>query len=376
MSGIYIHIPFCIKKCSYCDFLSFPASGETMRDYVDALTHEMEQFKQNTDLDVDTIFIGGGTPTVLPEAYLKHVIQMCAALASKNPSSQQASVEFTVEVNPGTVHLPQLQMLYNEGVNRLSFGLQSTHDRLLESISRIHNYETFEINYITAREVGFENINIDLMFGLPNQSMQEWRESLEKIISLAPEHISVYSLILAEDTPLSDHVDSGVVALPDETTDRAMYHLARQMLTDAGYIHYEISNFAKPGYMSRHNTNCWRRVPYYGFGLGAHSFDGNMRWHNTENMNAYIHDSGSAPLDVETLTKEEAMSETIILGLRLLDGVNEHDFYEQFGVKIKDVYLEEITNLLLNGLIIKENGRICLSEKGLDLANVVMEQFL
>ncbi|MCL1788678.1 MAG: radical SAM protein, partial [Defluviitaleaceae bacterium] len=252
-------------------------------------------------------------------------------------------------------------------VNRLSLGLQTTHPHLLKAIHRTHTMDDFLQNYHAACTAGFTNINIDLMFALPGQTLDDWGSTLETIIALAPRHISAYSLTPAENTPLWDALDAGKTHLPAEEADRAMYHLAVKLLTEAGYTHYELSNFAKPGFESRHNVNCWRRVPYHAFGLGAHSFDGGKRWHNTQDMAAYLA-GDHAPQDVETLTAADADAETMILGLRLLQGVQEKDV----PVACESAVLTQIKK----GLLARENGFVRLTALGLDLANQVFEAFL
>jgi oxygen-independent coproporphyrinogen-3 oxidase len=404
-TGIYIHIPFCATKCAYCDFLSFAVNSDNcdgatahMEAYVDALLREMEKY--TSPGKIDTVYFGGGTPTALPPHLL------CKILTAVGRFPLTADVEITIEANPGTLTPEYLQALKNgrcvsqamyqqftpatcqlcvptppvgahsvrphllplaSSPNRLSLGLQTTQPHLLTAINRTHTMGDFLQNYHAARQAGFTNINIDLMFALPGQTLDDWADTLDTIIALAPQHISAYSLTPAENTPLWDALDSGQICLPSEETDRAMYHLAIKRLTEAGYTHYELSNFAKPGFESRHNVNCWRRVPYRAFGLGAHSFDGARRWHNAQDMAAYL--AGDvAPQDVEVLTPADVDAETMILGLRLLQGVPEKD--------VPARYENTVAAQIKKGLLTHENGCVRLTSLGLDLANQVFEAFL
>ncbi|MCL1843731.1 MAG: radical SAM family heme chaperone HemW [Defluviitaleaceae bacterium] len=286
-AGVYVHVPFCVQKCIYCDFLSFSVGKNSAKNsakniYVAALLNEIKNARTNKLFahGIDSVYIGGGTPTALPAPLLCEILRAVASLPLL------PGAEFTVETNPGTHEY--FAALKTHGVNRLSFGVQSTHDFLLRTLGRIHTKEDFIKNFRAARDAGFDNINVDLMFSLLGQTTAHWRETLAEITLLSPEHISAYSLTPAENTPLHEQLEAGAIHLPSDETDRDMYHTARRILAEAGYIHYEISNFAKPGRESRHNVNCWTMRPYIGFGLGAHSFDGNARWHNIEDMEQYI----------------------------------------------------------------------------------------
>jgi len=358
MSGIYIHIPFCIQKCTYCDFLSFECGGDTakiMEQYVAALLQEINSVDSKIE-STETIYIGGGTPTALPVHLLCKILR---ALPTAN--------EITVEANPGTLTPAYLAALKSSGVTRLSMGLQTTQSHLLQSINRLHSMEDFLQNYHAARQAGFDNINIDLMFALPGQTLQDWQDTLHEIIALAPQHISLYSLTPAENTPLWDALEAGNIILPSEETDRAMYHMAIRLLQAAGYTHYELSNFAKPSYTSQHNIDCWRRVPYRGYGLGAHSFDGRKRWHNTEEMQEYL--AGNyAPQNVDKLTEADALAERMFLGLRLMQGVADTD--------IPPIFASTVEEQIAKGLLKRENNRIRLTPKGMDLANRVFGEFV
>ena len=364
-SGIYIHIPFCVKKCAYCDFLSF-AQTDNEEPYVTALLREIHATKFATE--IDTVYIGGGTPTALPPFLL------CKILAEVAKLPLTADAEITVEANPGTIDEKYLQALKKHGANRLSLGLQTTHSHLLETLGRMHSPEDFYENFHAARRAGFDNINVDLMFALPRQTEKNWLETLECIIALSPEHISAYSLTPAENTLLWEQLQGGL-SLPDEETDRNMYHAARRMLGAAGYSHYEISNFAKRGRVSesRHNVNCWTMKPYRGFGLGAHSFDfvgdGAARWHNTEDMKEYLATAGQAVAKDSyiALSQQEVLSEEIMLGLRMTCGVNKNKLA---------AFENEAAKLVAEGLLFQNGNNLALTERGLDLANRVFSVFV
>jgi len=310
---------------------------------------------------INTIYIGGGTPTALP------VDLLCRVLDAIRHCGAKTIPETTVEANPGTLTPDYLQAIKAHGVNRLSIGLQTTHDYLLKAIGRIHSYSDFLMNFRAARDVGFSNINVDLMFGLPGQTLQNWKDTLNDIIAIAPEHVSAYSLTPAEDTPLWHSLEIGGITLPSDKADREMYHVARELLVGAGYIHYELSNFAKPGFASRHNVNCWQRVPYRAFGIGASSFDGQRRWRNTNDLAKYLaHDF--APRDAEMLSPLDAQSETMFLGLRLMQGVAEVD--------VPQVFMDEVERQIKNDLLTREGGYVRLTPRGMDLANQVFEGFV
>ena len=377
MQGIYIHVPFCLQKCSYCDFLSFKMDDLVQEQYVNALLREMQIYDcELFPRVIDTVYIGGGTPTALPSLLLCKILDAVRAL------NLAGDVEITVEANPGTLTREYLAEMKAHGVTRLSMGLQTTKPHLLKAINRLHSMEEFVENFNVARAVGFDNMNVDLMFALPGQTESDWRDTLGEIVKLAPEHISAYSLTPAENTPLWDALESGEIRLPDEDIDRKMYHMARQYLADEGYVHYELSNFAKPGFESHHNINCWQRVPYIGFGLGASSFDGEKRWRNTEDMQGYLKtfesqkqslcptvwDETASRTDIEYLTEGDIHSETMILGLRMMKGVLERN--------IPPVFAREVEDLIKNGLLAHENEFIRLTPRGMDLANQVFMAFV
>jgi len=378
-AGVYVHIPFCVQKCFYCDFLSFASTAIIQGSdvslqkeiYVDALIKEiaMAQHGNKIPYNIDSVYIGGGTPTVLPPFLL------CKIIEAIKDFYLIADCEITVEANPGTLTREYLIMLKKAGVNRLSIGLQTIHEKHLKAIGRVHSYDDFVENFKTAREVGFDNINVDLMFALPNQTLFEWQETINKVINLSPEHISAYSLTPAESTSLWEGIENGSLKLPNDELDRMMYHFACKRLKEAGFLHYEISNFAKSNKKSRHNVNCWRLVPYYGFGLGAHSFDGKSRSFNHEKMSEYLKLSFEKQ-GVIHLSNEDLMAEAMILGLRLNEGISEKELSEKFHVNPFEIYKNQIQKLIKSNLILKENGVIKLTPLGYDLANQVFESFL
>jgi len=369
--GLYIHIPFCVSKCGYCDFLSFEGKDDSLqRRYVEALIAEI-QAANNRTTEIDTVYIGGGTPTALPTHLL------CEILHEVKHFNLTKDAEITVEMNPCTAPHSVLPDLKTCGVNRLSIGLQAWQDDLLATIGRAHTTQDFVSTMEAARAAGFDNINVDLMFGLPGQTQRHWQESIAQVAAFAPEHISAYSLTPAEDTLLWDALEAGKIQLPDESADRKMYHQAISLLAAAGYEHYELSNFAKPGRRSRHNVNCWLRKPYLGLGLGAHSFDGAARWNNTEDMGQYL----SSPLlniieNHQQLSIQDTMSETMFLGLRLTKGISLQDFHNRFGKPLTDYYGPKLEMLTAKGLLAYKDGCIALTPLGLDLANQVFEAFL
>ena len=362
MSGVYVHIPFCLHKCDYCDFLSFEGSGRSVQEaYVAALLQEIKAAKNEFTSPISTIYFGGGTPTALPSPLL------CKILAELGSLPLSRGVEVTVEANPGTIDVSYLRALRQHGATRLSLGLQSTHAHLLENINRRQNTPAFFTSYRDAQVAGFININVDLMFGLPGQTMAQWAQSVGEVVALAPSHISAYSLTLAPGTPLWQQEEDGVLVLPNDELDRRMYHYMVQVLGDAGYNHYELSNFAKPGMQSRHNVDCWTRAPYRGFGLGAHSFCERTRWHNTESLDDYIAgDTGR--YGVELLTDDDADVEYMMLGLRLIRGV------PLDGVPA--AHIEKVQSLMRRGLLTQRGAFVCLTPQGLDLANQVFGSFI
>ncbi|MDF2868928.1 MAG: hemN [Anaerocolumna sp.] len=386
--GLYIHIPFCERKCNYCDFLSAAADEGTKAAYVEALIKEISSYRYlAAEYRISTIFMGGGTPSTLTEEELVRImesvkkvfqIEDCYLSGEKafKGLPMEGYIEATIEVNPGTVSKDKLHRLKAAGLNRISMGLQSTDNKDLKLLGRIHTYETFLDTYKAAREAGFENINIDLMSALPWQSLQNWMEVLENVISLRPEHISAYSLIIEEGTPFYEKYSE--VSFDDEL-DRTMYWNTVERLKAAGYGHYEISNYALKNRECRHNISYWIRKNYLGLGLGASSLIENKRFHNEENLKKYLEQAGvadSLQKEVELLDKKQQMEEFMFLGLRLMKGISSAEFQKFFGSTIESIYSLPIEQSVREGLLSEENGQISLTAKGIDLSNTVMARFL
>ena len=375
--GVYVHIPFCVRKCYYCDFISYSNKFEMQEEYVKKLIEEIED---NKDLlknnEITTIYIGGGTPSSIKPELIKNVLdKICGISNIKN----KENIEITIEVNPGTVTKNNLQMYRNCGINRLSIGLQSTNDKLLNEIGRIHNYEQFLNTYDWVVEAGFSNINVDLMLGLPNQTISDLKESLEKIINLnpIPNHISVYSLIIEEGTEIENKISKGELKLPKEADERNQYKYTKNYLELNGYKHYEISNFAKPGYESKHNMNCWEQKQYVGFGIAAHSYINGCRYSNTCDLEEYLNkESKDVKIIHEEQTLEDMKKEYMLLGLRKIEGVSITKFKEKFGENPIYLFRNELQKLVEEGLIEIDLDNIKLTNKGLDFANLVWEEFV
>lgn len=373
--SIYIHIPFCIKKCFYCDFPSFAAGIADYEDYIEALVKEIKNTRQQYQgYEIQTIFLGGGTPSVLPAKLTGKIMD---ALFSGYSISKNA--EISLEANPGTLDKKKLRELAAMDFNRLSMGMQAWQNRLLKKLGRIHTIEDFLRNYADAKKAGFQNINIDLMFSLPDQTNSDWEETLEKTIHLKPTHISCYSLIVEEGTPFDQWKREGKLNLPKEETDRQQYYLAKEMLKDAGYQQYEISNFCRDAMECRHNLVYWRDEEYIGFGLGAHSYFQNRRYHNTVDTKKYGAAKGEPQKiqeDIEKITRTMELSEFMFMGLRLTKGIEKERFFNRFGQEVKDIYQKEIDKLIEAGLLTETQEHLFLTEKGVDLSNYVFEQFL
>lgn len=381
---IYIHIPFCVRKCSYCDFLSFPCDREGQKAYMEALFAEIEgKSAKYSDYQVTSVFIGGGTPSILPGEWITELmdrIRNCFCFAEN--AEHVIVPEITIEVNPGTVDAEKLTIYQQAGINRLSIGLQSADDEELQKLGRIHSYEQFLDTYVAAREVGFANINVDIMSALPGQSLDSYRRTLEKVLSLtpAPEHISAYSLIVEEGTPFAQFDEEGMLDLPDEDCERAMYEETKRILGEAGLYRYEISNYARPGYECRHNCGYWERVDYVGFGIGAASLVGNKRFNNGSDLQKYLTDPLGCCENMQELSKEEQMEETMFLGLRMTRGVSLSEFEKTYGQTMEEVYGSVIERNIRDGLLeyrMDPTGmEVALTEKGLDVSNYVMSDFI
>ncbi|EET60187.1 putative oxygen-independent coproporphyrinogen III oxidase [Marvinbryantia formatexigens DSM 14469] len=376
---IYIHIPFCVRKCAYCDFLSFAADQETQRAYIRMLLREIEAWQDRGDEVISTVFFGGGTPSVLPAEEITLVME-----ALKKKFSFAGDAEITLECNPGTLTAEGLSRYRRAGINRLSIGLQSAQDKELRLLGRIHTWEEFEESYRLARAAGFANINVDLMSALPGQSPAAWRDTLEKVLALAPEHISAYSLIIEEGTPFYERYredaqrrERGEVCriLPSEEEEREMYWMTEKLLKERGYERYEISNYAQPGFACRHNCGYWERREYLGFGLGAASLMDHTRFADTASLQQYL-DGRWRGETQGRLTRAEEMEETMFLGLRLRRGVSFAHFYRTFGVTMEEIYGEVLQRLERQRLLERTEERIFLTKRGTDISNYVCAEFL
>lgn len=404
MSGIqkrslelYIHIPFCARKCLYCDFLSFRTLSGVHDQYVDQLLREIDRAGQEWgEYQVDTVFIGGGTPSILEPGRIAQIMDQVRASFQVSPDS-----EITIEINPGTLVQRKLPVYRQAGVNRVSIGLQSADNEELQNLGRIHSFEEFLKSYQAARMCGFDNINVDLMSGIPGQTLESWKNTLKKVTMLKPEHISAYSLILEEGTPFWDLYAGGAdkghpsdpmrmelrkrdyPPLPDEETEDQIYHLTRTFLTAQGYQRYEISNYARPGFECRHNTGYWTGVEYLGLGLGASSYMQGSRFCCVRDMDAYLaidfdQEGWQQALYTQScrLSRKEQMEEFMFLGLRLIRGVSLLDFKAAFGVNLESVYGPVVQRLIREGLLKQEGYQLALTERGLDVSNYAMSQFL
>ena len=369
--GIYVHIPFCVKKCNYCDFNSSSASDEVQNIYTDSLVNEIKEFGKLKKVTADTVFLGGGTPTLLGEKNLEKIITAIKENIIIAPDN-----EFTIECNPKTANLGTFRILRDLGVNRVSLGVQSMDDEILKILGRVHNLKDFIECFASARIAGFENINFDLMFAVPNQTEKIWQTTLETAVKLEPKHISAYGLQLEEGTYFYENQEN--YKFPDDEENRRMYELLVEFLGSKGYNRYEISNFAIPGFESRHNLKYWDLTEYVGFGLGSSSFFEGVRYQNPEVMADYLDfaDNFTPFWNGEKQSENDLISEFMFLGLRLQKGVSDLDFKAKFGKSFFEIFSKEIAENVEKGLLIKENDRIYLSSKGFDLANSVMSDFL
>lgn len=402
--GLYIHIPFCKHKCYYCDFVSYANKKKFFKKYVECVKKEIGKYaRENRIMSehglepkyvIKTIYIGGGTPSLIDEEYIEDILKSIrenfeiTSNLEENYEAQDeeiknynSQIETTIEVNPGTVTKEKLQKYLECGINRLSIGLQAVQDNLLKEIGRIHAFEDFQNVYKCAREVGFENINVDLMIGLPNQTLDDVKESTKKVMALKPEHISVYSLILEENTKLEDMVIKGKLELPDDEIERKMYWYVKKTLEKHKYIHYEISNFARPGFESKHNSDCWNQNEYIGIGAAASSFMNNARYENTSDLEEYIsnieNDKPSKNIQLQELLDDESkIDEYMMLSLRKISGVNISEFKRKFNQNPIIRYNKILEKLIKEELIEIDGNNIRLSSKGIDLANLVWEEFI
>ena len=361
---LYVHIPFCVRKCQYCDFLSGPSDEETKDRYIEALLKEIRAAEHTEDYEIVSVFIGGGTPSALKAEAIASIMR---TLQEQFFFCEDAEV--TIEANPGTVDLEKLTIYRNVGINRLSLGLQSTDAEELKLLGRIHSYEEFLKSYEWAREAGFSNINIDLMFAIPGQTGEAWRQHLYQVAELNPEHISAYSLIIEEGTPFAEQN----LDLPDEDTEYQMYEDTAEILERYGYRQYEISNYAKQGYM------CRQRLEYLGFGLGASSLYGGMRFSNTHQMQEYLTDSRKPEQirkDVTVLSRNEQIEEFMFLGLRMTEGISEKKFEENFNVRLMDIYGDILQKYEETGFMEHIETKWRLTRKGIHVSNHILADFL
>lgn len=372
---LYIHIPFCVKKCAYCDFLSGPADDRHKRKYLDALLKEIQGYKkieQISDYIVTSIFLGGGTPSILPGEWICEIME-----GIDKTFKVSTDTEITIEVNPGTVDRKKLNWYKKAGINRISFGCQSADNEELKMLGRIHSWENFLDSYAMARDNGFDNINVDLMSGLPGQTARSWEITLKKVMALEPEHISAYSLIIEEGTPFYEMKEK--LRLPEEEEERKMYDCTAKILSQNGYEQYEISNYAKPEYSCRHNIGYWIGKPYLGLGLGASSMFENVRFSNTNSMEDYLehcHKPIQLREEIMPLTKENQMEEFMILGMRMNQGVSEKEFEERFRVSMDAVYGEIIKKYVQTGHLQKKADRISFTRKGISVSNPILAEML
>jgi oxygen-independent coproporphyrinogen-3 oxidase len=381
--SLYIHIPFCIRKCNYCDFLSAPADEETKETYIQALLLEIESYRESelSQRKIATVFFGGGTPSVLAADQITRILDKIKSVFELLPDC-----EITLEMNPGTVTKEKCKCYYNAGVNRVSIGLQSPDDALLQTLGRIHTYEQFLQTYDDVRVSGIQNVNVDLMSALPGQDLQGYCEGIRKVTRLSPEHISAYSLIIEEGTPFYDKYKNECNLFPDEQMDRIMYEQTKKILQEFGYERYEISNYARPGYECKHNMVYWKCEDYLGLGLGSSSLINNARFKNACDLKEYIRawkteDGISAQgFEREELTRRMQMEEFMFMGLRMMRGVSERRFEEKFGDTVRQIYRRQLDRLTEEKLLYKyektDGVYWALTDKGIDVSNYVFEQFL
>jgi oxygen-independent coproporphyrinogen-3 oxidase len=373
--GLYIHIPFCRSKCLYCDFNSFSGKENLIEPYFQAVKKEILHYsKAAGEYSVKSVFFGGGTPSYVNSAYICSIMELC-----RNTFNVEAEAEVSLEANPGTVTFENLCAYKSAGINRLSMGLQAWQDSLLKQMGRIHSAGEFVENFKASRQAGFDNINVDLIFGLPKQDMYQWQETLENILALKPRHVSAYSLKIEEGTPFGRMMESGEIVPAEDELDREMYRHAIERMSCDGLYMYEISNFAQKGFECKHNMLYWKRGEYLGIGAGAHSYFKNTRYNNVYEIEKYIEEVLEGRLVDENhcvIDIREAMSEYMILGLRLTEGISLRGFEEEFGRNLMDVFGPGIERLINRGLLETDKDRIRLSTAGLDLANLVFEEFI
>jgi len=368
--GLYVHVPFCARKCAYCDFNSYASMDELIEPYVRALRWEMEQRSREVG-QVATIYIGGGTPSHLPQGSLENVLCQVFQVFDVD-----GDAEITVEANPADLDIRRMRALRNAGVNRVSIGAQSFDDGVLRFLGRRHDANQARRAVEIARAAGFENVSIDLIYAVPGQSPGMWRQTLEEALALCPDHISAYSLTIEPGTPLGDLVQRGLVAPVDNDTEAEMYEIARGMLEAAGYEHYEISNFARAGFSCRHNQTYWQDNDYVGVGAGAHSYLNGVRWWNVKHPEAYVRmvRGGTLPVaGAEHLSRDEQLREALVLALRTRDGVVVEALEQRFGRELWQSHRKKIIGEMENGLLCIRDGRLALVRDAFVIADAVCE---
>lgn len=366
MKGIYVHIPFCVQKCRYCDFVSYAGMEKKIDEYLDAVMAEMDEYRGES---ADTVFIGGGTPSVLSSTQLSRLIRMCF-----DKFDIKKDYEFSIEVNPGTVDDLKIKTMLLNGVNRVSVGIQSFDDEELKAIGRIHDAKTAYNTVCELSEMGFLNINADIMTSLPNQNEKKLKKTLDMALELPLTHISAYSLIIEEGTPIAEDYKKGIIKLPDDDLDRDMYDMTVKTLKNKGFNRYEISNFAKNGFECRHNIKYWECEEYIGIGAAAHSYVKGQRYFNTSDISEYI--SGNFGRKGETLTKQDKISEFIFMGMRMDSGISEAEFKKRFNINIYDLYGKKFEKFISGGFIVRENGRYKFTDKGRNVSNSILCEFV
>ena len=365
--GLYVHIPFCIKKCKYCDFISFCNKEDSFDKYISCVLKEAQQYNGQ---EIDTVFLGGGTPSILNSSQLATLISGLRKIFDFS-----ANTEFTIEANPKTLDFEKLSILKLHGVNRISIGVQSFNDDELLKIGRIHNSQIAYNTVNMVKEAGFDNFNIDIMLNLPGQTKQSLENTLKTCIDLSPTHLSCYSLILEEGTPLYYEYERGIYTEPDDEYDRELYHFTNAFLKANGYNRYEISNFSKNGYECRHNLKYWNCDEYIGLGISAHSYQDGKRFYNTSDLFEYLSEDFS-PVEVLNLSYADKISEYMIMRLRLLEGIFCDDFFKRFGKRIEEIYPKQLEKLTKNKLLINTDGYYRLSDYGIDISNTVLCEFV
>lgn len=373
--ALYIHVPFCVQKCLYCDFLSMPASQTIQKKYIAALAGELQYWQKQLSGQyiLGSIFIGGGTPTALSPELLRQIGKVL------HDFSWASNMEFTIEANPGTLTLEHIPVLQYLGVNRVSLGLQSAQEQELQQLGRIHTFQDFAESYQLLQEHGFTNINIDLMADIPGQTMESYADTLDQVLRLRPKHISSYSLLIEEGTPFYEMDRQGKLQIPSEETDRQMYALTKERLAAEGYQRYEISNYAQPGWECRHNLTYWQMEEYLGVGLGAASYWAGKRFSNERDLQTYLSQKADSHIaESQILSKEEEMEEYVFLGLRKIKGISPEAYRKRFDVDFYQLYQNILPDLQRNGLLAEteNHDRIYLTDRGIDVSNVVLAEFL